>query len=739
MLEARAAMSATADRGREAHGQPYGDLVELNTCRKVLDAAGQDVLADIANDYLDLLGTSSAIYEADGGYALGIFTSGWCRLLDDASRRLCNTEDNKAALECGKWLCHESCWTDVSKRSIETGQPVDRECSGGIRLYAVPIRAAGEVVGSINFGYGSPPQEPVKLQEIADKYAVEVERLREEAKAYETRPAFVIEVAKRILTTSANLIGRIVEVRRAEEAAQESEGLLKELLAASSTVIYRCEPSGDYPATFISTNIVKQTGYRPEDFTRNPSFWSEHIHPDDRPRVFADLSSLFEEGHHKHEYRFLHSDGTYRYMHDEATLVRNSDGRPVDIVGNWIDITERKQAEKEKEQLEEQIRHAQKLKSLGVLAGGISHDFNNLLMTILGHADLALQGLSPVSPVRPNIQEMESAARRAAALSSQMLAYSGRGHFVVAPLDLSEAVGEMTHLLESSISKKVELTTRLAANLPAINADATQVHQVIMNLITNASEAIGENEIGIITVSTGSRECSRAYLSSSYLDEKQVAGQYVYIEVADTGCGMDERAKETLFDPFFTTKFAGRGLGLSAVLGIVRGHKGAIMVDTEVGKGTTFRVLFPAVAGETKKPTPAGYLTKRDDWRGTGTVLVVDDEASVRRLVVTMVERLGFETLQAANGQDAVEVLRKHADCITCVLLDLTMPRMDGSEACLEIQRIRDDVPIILSSGYEEAELSERFEGYGVAGFIQKPYQTAKLRGVLQSALAVEP
>ncbi len=297
----------------------------------------------------------------------------------------------------------------------------------------------------------------------------------------------------------------------------------------------------------------------------------------------------------------------------------------------------------------------------------------------------------------------------------------------------------MAHLLDSSISKKVSLKTDLEPGLPAINADAAQIQQVIMNLITNASEAIAEDDPGVISVSTKVQECSRAYLAGSYLDEKQAPGNYVFLEVSDTGSGMDKKTEASLFDPFFTTKFTGRGLGLAAVLGIVRGHNGAIMVDSQTGQGTTFRVLFPALAKGAEISTPTGDLTKRDVWQGTGTVLVVDDEGPVRRLVTTMVERLGFETLAAKDGQEAVEVFREHADSITCVLLDLTMPRMDGGEACLEIQRIRRDVAIILTSGYEESELTERFDGYDMAGFVQKPYRLGKLREVLRRVHGVEP
>jgi len=224
-----------------------------------------------------------------------------------------------------------------------------------------------------------------------------------------------------------------------------------------------------------------------------------------------------------------------------------------------------------------------------------------------------------------------------------------------------------------------------------------------------------------------------AYLAGSCLAEKPSPGEYVFLEVKDTGCGMDEKTREALFDPFFTTKFAGRGLGMAAVLGIVRGHDGAIMVESQPGVGTTFRVLFPALPMNVKVRNATEEDLMGDEWRGTGTVLVVDDEESVLRIASRMVERLGFKILTATDGLEAVEVYRKHADRISCVLLDLTMPRMDGGEACLEIQRIRRDAVVLLSSGYGETELSERFDGYDFAGFVQKPYKLKELRKIMQN------
>ena len=406
-------------------------------------------------------------------------------------------------------------------------------------------------------------------------------------------------------------------------------------------------------------------------------------------------------------------------------------------------IAESKQAQEEKLALERQVRHAQKLESLGLLAGGIAHDFNNILMAILGSADLALDELSPMSPARDNLQTIVKASKRAAELAKQMLAYSGKGRFVVEPIDAGGLIEEISHLLEVSISKKSVLKHNLAQNLPTFDGDVTQIRQVIMNLITNASEAIGDKS-GVIALSTGAMDCDRAYLDDinevvrAGLDPPS-EGVYTYIEVADTGCGMDAETIEKVFDPFFTTKFTGRGLGMSAVLGIVRGHKGVLKITSEVGKGTTFKVLFPA-----NELHDNGFAVQRKgeaegkDWCGSGTVLIADDEETVCTVGKQMLERLGFSVLTAPDGREALKVFREHADEFVCVLLDLTMPHMDGEEAFRAMRRLHPGVRVILCSGYNERDATQRFAGKGLAGFIQKPYNMTTLREKLTEVLRDE-
>jgi two-component system, cell cycle sensor histidine kinase and response regulator CckA len=405
----------------------------------------------------------------------------------------------------------------------------------------------------------------------------------------------------------------------------------------------------------------------------------------------------------------------------------------------FSDITDRRRAEEERMEMERRLLHAQKLESLGVMAGGIAHDFNNLLMAIMGNIELALYDISPESSARISLAESLNAAKRAADLTRQMLAYSGKGAFSFEYIALGEKVAENVSMFKMAISGNVSLNLDLSKDIPLIKADPGQIQQVIMNLIINASEAIGENA-GSITLTTKTINCDEKYLAQSYLKEKPAAGYFVCLEVSDTGCGMDEETKKRLFDPFFTTKFTGRGLGMSAVLGIVKSHNGAILIDSEPGRGTTIRVLFPASDAVTETSGSAPETVQVNlALRNEGTVMIADDEDSVRELFETMVAHIGYQTLTARNGEDAVKVFREHTDEIVCVILDLTMPGMDGVSAFREMRRIRPDVTVIFSSGYSEHEINRRFKDRDFKAFLQKPFQLKELRHTLESVLKEMP
>jgi CheY-like chemotaxis protein len=295
-------------------------------------------------------------------------------------------------------------------------------------------------------------------------------------------------------------------------------------------------------------------------------------------------------------------------------------------------------------------------------------------------------------------------------------------------------VQELVHLLQVSLSKKVRLSCQLAEDLPTIEGDAAQLRQVVMNLVINAAEAVGDTE-GVIVVSTGVMQCDEEFLRGAGSVASLVPpppGRYVCLEITDTGCGMDAETLARIFDPFFTTKFAGRGLGLAAVLGIVRQHKGMLKVQSERGKGTAFRVLFPA-SGKTIPPATPDAAPP--SWRGTGTVLLVDDEEPVRRVASKMLERCGFRVLTAGDGREAVDLFRQDSGEIVCVLLDLAMPCMNGEETFRELRRLQPGVRIILASGYSDSEVLGRFADGGLAASIEKPYELPALNALLQKVL----
>lgn len=422
--------------------------------------------------------------------------------------------------------------------------------------------------------------------------------------------------------------------------------------------------------------------------------------------------------------------GSERSVAGSAAPLRDAAGRTVGAVVICHDITADLAAEEERLRMDRRIRETQKLESLGLLAGGIAHDFNNLLVAILGNASLALSDLPSDSPARESVEQIELASRRAADLARQLLAYSGRGRFDVHVLDLNMLIGEVAQLLRASIPKGVQLRLDLAPELPAIEADGTQLRQVVMNLVVNAGEAIGGGD-GRVVVRTFALELDRDYLSRTVLDDELPPGTYIALEVDDSGAGMDEATRARIFDPFFSTKFTGRGLGLAAVLGIVRGHRGAIQVYSEPGGGTSFRILIPA----TERPAPSGPPRERPPWTALGTVLVVDDEPGVREVAGAMLRRAGLFVLLAADGAEAVEQYRSHAASIDAVLLDLTMPRMGGAEAFEAIRAIRPDARVILTSGYSEEEAGSRFVGRGLAGFLQKPFTGDELAAAVSAAL----
>ncbi|HJV38266.1 MAG TPA: CHASE domain-containing protein [Geothrix sp.] len=508
--------------------------------------------------------------------------------------------------------------------------------------------------------------------------------------------------------------------RRDAEALRESEARFRHLVEVMGEGMWVLDPEGR--TTFVNRRMAQILGYAPEEMIGRPL--SDFMFEEDRETSDRNMAQRRNGISAQHDFRFRKKDGEEVWTIVTGNPVMDEAKRVVSVLGIITDITERRRAEQAQLQ-------SQKLESLGVLAGGIAHDFNNLLTAILGNISLAQMCTPPLSPARPYLENLEKSVHRATGLTRQMLAYSGRGRFLVEPLDLNQAVEEMSHLLGVSISKKVALRFQLQPALPALMAEASQIQQVVMNLVTNASEAIGDGE-GIVSIRTGLQAYSEEDLVRDFPGQAIAPGTFITLEVSDTGQGMSPDVQARIFEPFFTTKFTGRGLGLSAMQGIVRGHKGGIRVYSEVGKGTTFKLIFPAGL-ETEPGSSAEDASA--SWSGSGTILVVDDEESVRGVAGALLRSMGFDVLEARDGQEGLERFKGEGGRIKAVLLDLTMPHMDGVEAFRKLRALDPACRVVLMSGYNEQEAVQEFLGKGLVAFVQKPFRRAGLMQAMQKAL----
>jgi PAS domain S-box-containing protein len=443
--------------------------------------------------------------------------------------------------------------------------------------------------------------------------------------------------------------------------------------------------------------------------------------PEPLPAIKARLA---EDGFWQGELVHTKRDGNKVAVASRWAVRRAKDDQSSGYLEITTDINERKRVEK-------QLRQTQRLESLGILAGGIAHDFNNLLVGILGNASLALDVLGPTTPVRQMLEDLISTSERAASLTRQLLAYAGKEQLATQPINLSTMVRDLTRLLQTSIPKTVYLILDLQDCLPFVNGDQTQLQQVIMNLVINAVEAIPQHTPGTVTITTGARKPTTDDHEHAVTPLPPEDKTYVVLTVADTGQGMSTEIQARIFDPFYTTKFTGRGLGLAAVLGIVKAHKGAITLKTAPDAGTTFTLLLPSAG--VAAPLIASSLSS-ERARGSGTILVVDDESTVRSVAQRTLEQYGYQVVLAENGHQAVDMLSDHPE-IRAIILDLAMPVMTGDQAVPYLRRIHPTVPIILTSGYAEADAREQFAGAGITTFLQKPYKAATLLESIAASL----
>jgi len=527
-------------------------------------------------------------------------------------------------------------------------------------------------------------------------------------------------------------IKREVNERTAELV--ESRRQMASMLHALPGMSFRCTYDDELSVLFVSEGALALTGWTAEEFTSGRVHFRACIHPDDLSRVReVTRNALQEQKDFEVEYRIRMKSGDEKWVLSRGRGAFDAAGSHGIVEGLAIDITAQKQAEAARLHLERKLLEGQKLESLGLLAGGIAHDFNNLLSAFLGSASMARISLAPGDPTEGQLRMIESASMRAAELCRQMLAYAGKGPLVIEPTDLSLVIEEMMPLLQGSIVRHAELKLVLARDLPLVRADATQIRQIVLNLILNAVDATRERG-GEIVLTTGLMFADRAMLSNCSAGAGLAQGEYIFIEVSDNGVGMAPDIKDKIFDPFFTTKSSGRGLGLAAALGIVRGHRGALCVQSAPGAGAKFRMLLPP-ATKAASPVRAADAPASRPKRKTVELLMIEDEEQVRTVTVEMLKLFGYAVTAAPDGHSGVALYRENPGRFDLVLLDLIMPGLSGAQTLATLRILNPDVRVLLMSGYGEGDTLGRLGGGPTLGFLSKPFSRESLEKELHALL----
>jgi PAS domain S-box-containing protein len=520
-----------------------------------------------------------------------------------------------------------------------------------------------------------------------------------------------------VLGAVGSQIGQFIARSRARDE-------LERFVSMSPTVLYvlQLAPSGLEPS-WISSNVSSMVGYRSEECLM-PDWWARHVHPDDLKRAMDAQPHPYQIDHLVLEYRFRRKDGIYIWIRDEKRLVRDARGQPKEVVGAWADVSERVA-------LEARLTQAQKMEAIGLLSGGIAHDFNNILGAILGNAQLARMDVAADHPATESLDAILQATQRAKSVVRQILDFARQETQELRRLDLGPVVDESVRLLRATLPAEVELVFEVAKDLPHVLADASQIQQVVMNLGTNAWHALA-GEPGRVEVSLAVRRVDEAAVSSH---PDLQAGQYVRLRVRDNGKGMTRETLEQIFMPFFTTKppGTGTGLGLSVVHGIVKGHRGAILVTSSPGKGATFDLHFP-VASERAAEVAAqsgGEATRGRSER----ILLVDDKELIVRSCSRALTRLGYQVKSFTDGASALAEIHGNAHGFDLVITDLSMPGISGLEIAKIIQKLRPDLPVVLSSGMVPAEMQDELTAAGIYDVLRKPFTFEELGETVGRAL----
>jgi PAS domain S-box-containing protein len=593
----------------------------------------------------------------------------------------------------------------------------------GLSLYFPPVRSLlGAPVVSPTRAYGwlclldklgaeefSPEDE-----RLAGTLAAQVGRIYENGSLYAD-----------VLRHAAAMEKEVGERERAEEALRLAQQRLQHVVSSSPAVLFSLSVEGPQPRpTWISENVREMLGYAVEEVFR-PNWWNEHIHPEDLPWHLAEIRrDLPAHGRLASEYRFQHRGGHYRWLRSELRLLRDAAGNPLEVIGSWSDVTERKQ-------LEDQYRQAQKMEAVGRLAGGVAHDFNNLLTIINGYGELLLGRLPAGEPVRDLVREVVAAGERAAALTRRLLAFSRKAILEPRVLDLKTLVADTEKMLRRIIGEDIQLTVAADPEAGAVKSDPSQIEQVILNLVVNARDAMPRG--GRLTI-----EVRNAELDETYVRDHPFArpGAHVLLAVSDTGCGMNAATLAHIWEPFFTTKGEkGTGLGLSMVHGIVKQSGGHVAVYSEVGHGTTFKVYLPRVNERPALGRPQPGLAVMP--RGSEMVLLVEDEDAVRALARYVLQQCGYTVLEARDGSEAVQRAGQHPGRIDLLMTDVVMPRMGGREVAERLTELHPGVKVLFLSGYTEDAVVRHGILEAQVAFLQKPFRpgalAAKVREVLDS------
>lgn len=529
---------------------------------------------------------------------------------------------------------------------------------------------------------------------------------------------------------------RNARLRESRRKAAELRAQLTTILQHSREVLYSLDLSA-WQFRYMSHACYSLTGFTADEIgAMDTADLLARVHPDDREKISRLIDRLRRVPDDPEwlgvvEYRFRHRDGQYHWFSDHVHLAYDATGSPRVLSGSVRDVSQTARLEESLHILEKKFQDGQKMAGLGLLASGIAHDFNNLMTVVLGNTELAL--IEKGGSDGGVLDEIKKTTLRAAELANQMLVYTGKTTLKSSRMNLSLVVKEMASLLDVSISKKVKIEYCLDEQVPPIHGDVSQIRQVAMNLITNASEAIGDRP-GVIAISIHETRLKTGQLEKAFPAAGIPAGDYVQLEVSDTGSGMDRATLEKIFDPLFTTKVTGRGLGLAALLNAVERHNGAVTVESEPGQGTVFRVYFPVAPPD---PNETGGTVAPEDagWRGWGTALIADDEEAIRHISSALLEQCGFRVVTAADGLETVNRFTRHAEEISLLLIDLKMPRLNGIEAVLRIRHINPNLPVLFMSGYPRNDVMERFGDEGHTGFIHKPFQNRDLIAAVRAVM----